>query len=165
MQVRSAITADAKRISSLIRELSGSFMLSSNGKGAKPFLDSIGEPAIRSYIAAKDFSYLIAEVGSELAGVVALRDKRHLYHLFVAQAHQGKGIGRGLWLMVKESALGAGNNGDFTVNSSLNAVPVYERFGFSPIGAKVEKNGVVFLPMQWISSKDGDRVFHQADNF
>lgn len=151
MQVRSATAADAKRISSLIRNLSGSLMHSPNGEGAELFLASVSEPAIGQCIAAENFLYLIAEVGSELAGVAALRDKRHLYHLFVAQAHQRKGIGRGLWLTVKAFALAAGNDGHFTVNSSLNAVLVYTRFGFAPSGAKVEKNGVTFLPMQWVA--------------
>ena len=94
-------------------------------------------------------------VGNELVGVVALRDNSHLYHLFVAQAHQGKGLGRSLWQSVKQAAFRAGNAGRFTVNSSLNAIPAYERFGFIPSGPKVEKHGVAFVPMQLVAAEDG----------
>jgi GNAT superfamily N-acetyltransferase len=148
MQVRSATEIDAGRISNLIYSLSGPFLLSPDGAGAEPFLKSINEQAIRGYVLASNFSYFVAEVEGELAGVVALRDNSHLYHLFVAQSHQGKGLGCSLWLRVKRAALQASNSGRFTVNSSLNAVPVYERFGFTPSGAKVEKHGVAFIPMQ-----------------
>ena len=155
MQVRSATELDAKRISSLVQRLSGPFLLSPNSEGAEQFLVSNRKSAIRSCIAADHFLYLIVEGGSELAGVVALRDKRHLHHLFVAPAHQGKGLGRRLLLMVKKAALEAGNGGYFTVNSSLNAVPVYGRFGFGSSGTKVEKNGVAFVPMQSIARENG----------
>ena len=146
-EARNATQADAAKISTLIRSLSGPFLVSPDGLGAGRFLDSITEQAVRSYISASNFSYLVAEIDSELVGVVALRDHSHLHHLFVAQAHQGKGVGRNLWLSVKLAAFRATNSGRFTVNSSLNAIPVYERFGFIASSPKVEKNGVVFLPM------------------
>jgi GNAT superfamily N-acetyltransferase len=154
MRIRAATDADANRISTLIHGLSGSFLLSSDGKGAESFFDSVSEQSIQSYIAASKFSYLVAEAESELTGVVAMRDNAHLYHLFVATAFQGKGLGRTLWLMVKDAALKAGNPGHFTVNSSLNAVPVYESFGFSPSGSKIETHGIAFLPMQLLSRED-----------
>lgn len=71
--------------------------------------------------------------------VIALRGNSHDYHLFVAQAFQRKGLGRSLWRRVYQAALEAGNNWRFTVNSSVSAVPVYERLGFVAIGSKVEK--------------------------
>jgi len=148
MQIRSATETDAKRISSLIHSLSGPFTVSPNGEGAEAFFASISEQAIRGYISAGNFSYLVAEVENELAGVVAMRDNCHLYHLFVAPAFQGRGLGRSLWLTVRKAALEAGNAGHFTVNSSLNAVSIYERFGFSPSGPTVETHGIAFLPMK-----------------
>jgi GNAT superfamily N-acetyltransferase len=158
MQVRSATEADAARISRLIHGLSGPFLLSPDGKGAEPFFESISEQAIRGYVSAGNFSYVVAEVEGALAGVVALRDNSHLYHLFVAQPHQGKGLGRSLWLKVKQAALQAGNGGRFTVNASLNAASFYERLGFSPVGPKVVSHGVAFLPMQLVvSESDGRR--------
>lgn len=153
--IRSATEADAGRISELIRSLSRPFMLSPNGSGAEQFLESISEQAIRGYVMAGNFLYLVAEVESELVAVVALRDNSHLYHLFVAPNYQGTGLGRSLWLLVKQAALRAGNAGRFTVNSSLNAIPVYERFGFVATSPKIEKHGIVFVPMQLVAGANG----------
>ena len=155
MQVRSATEADAERISSLIHSLSGPFFLFPDGSGAEPFLESLTEQAIRGYISASNFSYLVAELENELVGVVALRDNSHLYHLFIAQAHQGRGLGRSLWLLVKQAAIRAGNGGLFTVNSSLNAIPVYLSFGFIPSGPKIEKHGVAYVPMRLVVGENG----------
>jgi hypothetical protein len=49
---------------------------------------------------------------------------------------------------MQDHALRAGNPGVFTVNSSVVAVPVYERFGFVMAGARVEKNGGRYVPMK-----------------
>lgn len=57
MQVRSATVADAERISSLVRSLGRPFLLSQDGSGAEPFLESMGEHAIRGCIPASNFSY------------------------------------------------------------------------------------------------------------
>ncbi len=156
MRVRRATVADAQRISRLIRSLSGSFFLSPTATGAEPFLQSIGEQAIRGYISASNFSYHVAEAENEIVGLVALRDNSHLYHLFVSQDFQGKGLGRCLWQRVRQAALQTGNSGRFTVNSSLNAVPVYERFGFVATGATIEKNGVAFVPMELQQGQGAD---------
>jgi predicted GNAT family N-acyltransferase len=79
---------------------------------------------------------------------VAMRDNRHLYHLFIAPRFQGQGLARTLWNTVRLAALASGNPGHFTVNASLTAVPVYERFGFVANGEKVETHGIAFLPMK-----------------
>ena len=88
-----------------------------------------------------------AEADGALVGLVAMRDHSHLYHLFVAPAWQGRGLARALWQQVRQAALEAGNPGRFTVNASVNAVPVYGRFGFVATGPRVEKNGIAFVPM------------------
>jgi GNAT superfamily N-acetyltransferase len=43
---------------------------------------------------------------------------------------QRQGVARRLWDAARKAALEGGNAGSFTVNSSNNAVPVYEAFGF-----------------------------------
>ena len=148
MRIERASIDDAPRVSWLIRGLSESLFLLPNGEGAGPFLASISEAAIRSYIEAANFSYFVAEDESKLVGVVAMRDNSHLYHLFVEPSLQGKGFARQLWHFIKANAVQAGNLGKFTVNSSLNAVPVYESFGFKVSGPKVEMHGIAFQPMQ-----------------
>jgi GNAT superfamily N-acetyltransferase len=99
-------------------------------------------------VASPAYRYLVAEAEGRLAGVAAMRDDRHLYHLFIAPAAQGLGLARRLWTMLLEAALQAGDPGEFTVNSSLAAVPVYERFGFRAAGPRTEANGIAFVPMR-----------------
>ena len=148
MNIERATVADASRISALIRELSKPFLVSPSGEGAESFFAAISESAIHGYVSASNFEYFVAEVQGQLAGVVALRDNSHLFHLFVAESFQGQGLGTKLWKMVSARAIQSGNPGKFTVNSSLTALPVYEKFGFIASGPVVQTHGVAFQPMQ-----------------
>lgn len=147
MNIRPATIADAEAISALIVELSAPFYTSATRAGAEPFLASVSADSQRRNLSAPNFSYYVAESSGELVGVVALRDKSHLFHLFVAPQFQRAGLATRLWRIVKAEALAAGNPGQFTVNSSLNAVPVYERFGFVRKGDVQYMHGISFQPM------------------
>lgn len=72
-----------------------------------------------------------------------------LFYLFVDPVHQRKGFGRKLSELLRNRAIQAGHSGDFTVPSSLVAVPVYERFGFKVTGERIDKNGGAFVPMKY----------------
>ena len=97
-------------------------------------------------ITAQDFRYYIAQGADSVDGVIAMRNGCHLYHLFVrAQAH-GQGIARALWEHAKAQS---GRTGGFVVNSSLPAIPVYERFGFVAKAGPQTANGLVFVPMEY----------------
>lgn len=147
MLIRKARETDAAPAHRLIGALSAPFFVSADRAGAEAFLGSMGEPALRGFMAAANFDYRVAEADGALVGLVAMRDHSHLYHLFVAPAWQGRGLARALWQQVRQAALEAGNPGRFTVNASVNAVPVYGRFGFVATGPSVEKNGIAFVPM------------------
>ena len=149
MRIRTATVEDATGISELISELSKPFLLSPSGEGSEPFFASVSEAAVRGYISANNFAYLVAESSGQLAGVVAMRDNGHLFELFIAEQFQRQGLGRRLWELVKANAIQSGNPGEFTVNSSLPAVPVYQRFGFVVQGPVVQAHGIAFQPMQW----------------
>ena len=103
--------------------------------------------AIRGFI-VNGYRYHVAELNGELVGFVGVRDNKHLYHLFVTKSMQGRGLGRSLWQFAKEECLRNGNQGVFTVNSSRNAIPVYERFGFVQCASEQNSNGVVYNPMR-----------------
>ncbi len=148
MKVARAAIADAPGISALIRELSKPFLVSPCGEGAAPFFAAISPTAIQGYVSAGNFVYLTAKRGELLADVVALRDNSHLFHLFVAEPFQGQGLGHQLWHMVKAAAIQSGNPGKFTVNASLNALSMYEKFGFVANGSVVQTHGIAFQPMQ-----------------
>jgi len=79
--------------------------------------------------------------------LISIRENNHLYHLFVAEQYQRKGIAQKLWEKAKNDCLKSGNPGTFTVNSSNNAIAVYESFGFQQSEPTQELNGVLFNPM------------------
>jgi GNAT superfamily N-acetyltransferase len=148
MEIRRALITDAEAISRLIKSVAHYFTLHPQGLGAEAFLQGVEPRALARCITAPSFSYFVGLVDARLAGVVALRDHNHLYHLFVAQPFQGRGLSRKLWEHAKETALAAGNQDGFTVNSTPYAVPIYQRFGFKATGPRTEANGISFVPME-----------------
>jgi GNAT superfamily N-acetyltransferase len=148
IEYRIAQVGDAERIAALIRELAAKFILRDfSDEGKSRFLSDHTSMAVADRIRT-GFRYRIAECGGELVAVIGMRDWKHLYNLFVAEAFQGQGLGRALWEQAKAECLERGNPGTFTVNSSKNAVPVYERFGFLVASAVQDVGGVQFVPMK-----------------
>lgn len=119
-----------------------------DGAGAEEFFASVSAESERSYILAERYAFLVAEEDGRLAGFVAVRDRAHLYHLFVAPGYQRRGLARELWRRARAAAEADGPVGEFTVNSSLAAVPVYERFGFERTSGPVRTHGIAFIPMK-----------------
>lgn len=149
---------DAPAIAALIRSLAGPFLTSPDGTGADAFFESVSAAAIARYIASPNFDYRVrvedggdeavdGGVADRLVAIGAMRDGRHLYHLFVAPSHQGRGLARGLWTQLRDAAAARGHAGAFTVNASLNAQAVYARFGFVPSGEVQRVHGIAFRPM------------------
>lgn len=137
-------------MSDIVMSHRASMTVHPDGAGAERFLQSVSEEAIRGYVADARYRYLVAEHEGGIAGFIAMRDGTHLYHLFVAAAHQDQGIARRLWEKARTEALGAGASGEFTVNSSLAAVTVYRRFGFREAGPCRREAGIAFVPMRLV---------------
>ncbi len=148
LNIRSADIADAPRISELIITVAHYFSSDNDGGIAKWFLDSVLPSAVEGYIRNENYNYLVASSGRVLAGVISVRDKTHVHHLFVAPDFHRQGVAMRLWERAKADAVSAGNNEGFFVRSSEYAVAVYERFGFRVAGARAEKNGIAFVPMR-----------------
>jgi GNAT superfamily N-acetyltransferase len=103
---------------------------------------------LSTFIGRRDVVYLVAATSTtELVGAAAISGDQKVEHLFVDPAYQGIGLGRRLWEHLRDHALRSGNPGLFKVNSSLNAVPIYERFGFIIAAPKVEQYGGAYVPM------------------
>lgn len=147
MIFRAATSADAAAISALIRSLVGPSLVNADGSGAEPFWQSIATEATAGNIENSRYSYLVAMSDSELAGVIAIRDLAHITALFVALPCQRQGMATRLWVMASTQARQRGNQGIYTVNSALAAMPVYQRFGFVAVGAACRENGIRFQPM------------------
>ena len=148
--IRRGTIEDAERVSALLIALSEEFIVSEfTPKGRANFLAAHSPAVVRQRLAG-DYRFYLAEDGSDLVGVAALQANRHLYYLFVAKSHQGMGLARRLWSLVREDSTAQGNAGKITVNASNYAVAAYERLGFRRTGPRRERNGVLYNPMRFV---------------
>ena len=94
------------------------------------------------------FPYWVALEDGAMLGVAAVRPPTHIYHLFVRSDRQRSGIGRRLMNEALRFISDRCGRATVTVNSSLNAVDAYRRFGFRNAGNEVfDGSGVRFQPM------------------
>ncbi len=148
MQIRAATKADIRPISLLISSLVTEFILPTcTEQGAQILLKSMDQNSIEHYFDS-GYQYDIALIDNIIVGVVGIRDNSHLYHLFVAKSHQGKGISKTLWDHAKQQAIDNSNDGFFTVNSALNATELYLKWGFVPLSGIRERAGIKDIPMR-----------------
>jgi len=148
ISIRIAINSDVPGISHLLRSLSHTYIVSPDDPEVDKFFATLTEGAISTFIGRRDIVYLVAATSTtELVGAAAISGDQQVKHLFIDPAYQGIGLGRRLWEHLRDHALRSGNPGLFKVNSSLNAVPIYERFGFVVAAPKVERYGGAYVPM------------------
>lgn len=146
MAIRNASESDAEVISRLIASLAYYYCADTNADLPDWFANSITPQAVQQRIVDPAFDNYIYVEGDDIVGYIALQNDNHLYHLFVGEAQQGRGIARKLWQHVLQHS----DSKKFTLRSSLYAVPVYERFGFRSVGPAGEKEGIGFQPMEYL---------------
>jgi GNAT superfamily N-acetyltransferase len=152
--LRPARPEDAEAISGLIMSLARFFLADpDHPERAAAFFPTISPAGIAEKLASDRHRYHVAEVDGALAGIVGMRDGRHLAHLFVAEPFRGRGIATLLWETVRREARAQGNPGEFTLNSTRYAAPLYERFGFRATSAVRVADGIAFIPMQLVEAE------------
>jgi ribosomal protein S18 acetylase RimI-like enzyme len=147
MHIRSLVPDDIPAAAALLRRAAEEFILheSTPANGAI-FLAEQGEEGMRSFL-AKGFIYHVAEVDGELAGFIAVRERSHVYSLYVDKRFHRRGIARALWNVARAAAIGPGHPGFFTVNASNHALPFYASLGFVPT-APTQTGIVRYNPMR-----------------
>jgi len=65
-------------------------------------------------------------------------------------------ISRALWRQTIKEV----NTQEYSVNSSIYAIPVYEKFGFEKNGQELEVNGIRYQPMKLMSLPEVGLHFH-----
>jgi GNAT superfamily N-acetyltransferase len=148
MLIRPLEHGDIPAAARLLRSLALEFVVNeATTEEASTFLRENDEEGLRGFV-ERGYVYHVALIDGEVAGFVAVRERSHLYHLFVGRRWQRQGVARRLWDVARNAALADGNPGSFTVNSSNNAVPVYESFGFVRTAPMQCVRGICFNPMQ-----------------
>lgn len=97
---------------------------------------------------AESCVHLVAESGSDIVGVVLVKDFWNLCSLFVATEHHRKGIGRALALVAIERCRAVSPKRAIHLNSSPFAVTFYLALGFEPRESK-QPLPPGFVPMRF----------------
>ena len=91
---------------------------------------------------------LVATIQDKIAGMIEIRDHNHISLLFVDRQFQQRGISKELLRRALEICLQQEPKlAEVSVNSSPNAVQVYEKLGFYQKSPEQVKNGIRFVPM------------------
>jgi GNAT superfamily N-acetyltransferase len=148
INIRKSVASDAEKISELIHSFMHLFLVDPSGKGAEKFLQMITPAGLTELMALADVNYLLGEEDGVFCGVVAVRNNSHLQHLYIAPSYQSRGVGKYLWETARDQAIASGNEGQFTVNAVLSAIPFYQRMGFESVGDITLTGGLRCQPMK-----------------
>ena len=113
----------------------------------------MNEDAIKRYLLEGYCYHLADDDNNKIIGVIGIKNNSEIYHLFVDENHQGRGISRYLWELAKSNCFKNGSNGFFTVNSAVNAKQVYLKFGFLATDKITLNSGIKEIPMELYCSK------------
>lgn len=147
MNTRNADTTDAAAISDFVCKIAIEHIAPSlTEAGLEKLLDSMSANSTRQRI-DDGWPHICAFDGDALLGVVVVKPPTHLYHLFVRTDSQKSGIGKKLFLMADDWSTSVSGEPLATVNSSLNAIHIYNRLGFDSDGPIIDTDGVRYQPM------------------
>ncbi|SFK78311.1 GNAT family N-acetyltransferase [Methylophaga sulfidovorans] len=146
MNIREASIDDAIKIKDLVSSLSHFYFEDDNSILPSWFSDTLVISEFENRLKSDDFTNLVYILNEEIVGYISIKGSSHIYHLFVAENHQGKGISKELWNRV----ISTSGVDTYTVRSSIFAVPVYKSFGFKISGEMASKDGIKFQPMELV---------------
>ena len=147
MKIRLAEKSEAEAISRFVSELAVTHIGSTLQFGGLENLLRSMDVESTIMRMTDGFPHWVALEGGAIVGIAVVKPS-HIYHLFVRSDRQRSGIGRrlmneALWFISDRSG-----RATVTVNSSLNAVDAYRKFGFRNAGDEVvDGAGVRFQPM------------------
>ena len=144
MNIRKAKEDDAEQIKELVSGLSHFYLSASEESLPEWLLSSLELKEFKSRLKNNEFTNLVSERNGSIIGYISIKNKNYIYHLFVSQDHQRKGIAKKLWKKAKNLC----QSSTYTVRSSLYAVPVYENFGFTKSKEIETKDNLQFQTME-----------------
>lgn len=144
VHIRVAEKNDVVQISNLVASLSHFYLKNPKHELPEWFDQTLTTSSFSKRVEGSDYSNFVYEKEGEIIGYIAMKENSHLFHLFVSEKHQGKGLSRKLW----EFATSVCVSNVYTVRSSLYAIQVYKKFGFIESDVAGEKDGIGFQPME-----------------
>jgi GNAT superfamily N-acetyltransferase len=128
-------------------------------EGGREFLKYV-QPELFLRRSQKNHFVLLATIHGKLVGMIEILNNRHVSLLFVDKRFQKRGIGRellrrSLKICKLEIALKRSPElQEVSVNSSPNAIQIYEKMGFHQKVSEQVKNGIRFTQMVLELPKD-----------
>ena len=144
MSITTANMEDAEEISTLVASLSHFYLLNKQGSLPTWFCQTLTMAEFERRLSSDNYLNFAYRVKQNIVGYIAMKNKDHVYHLFVAENYQGRGIARQLW----EHAVNATQMTQYTVRASLYAIDTYKAFGFTISAEAANKDGMGYQPMQ-----------------
>lgn len=142
MNIRNANRDDMDNIRQLVLALSHFYLQDKDAELPAWFSASLSREEFSHRIESSDFENYLCENEMGVVGYIAIKNSSHLYHLFVAEDYQRRGVARALWQHARKNLEAV-----VTVRSSVFALPVYKKLGFVESGSLAEKDGILFQPM------------------
>ena len=143
--IRKAVKRDAKSLSQLAINLSHFYLKDKHAELPEWFAETLHINEFERRLENDYFTHFIAVQHDKIVGYITMRGENHLYHLFVAETAQGKGISRRLWEHISSTF----PSDTYALRSSIHAIPVYQRFGFTTHGEPGERDGICYQEMKF----------------
>ena len=117
-------------------------------EGVDSFRDFLADSLLRRMFLKGDYPVFIALDGEKQAGMISLRNKKHISLLFVEEGHHHRGIGRKLIECMEKYIRREYQESKITVNAAPYAVGFYHQVGFEDVAPQLSKDGIIYTPME-----------------
>jgi len=111
------------------------------------FEEDISKDSFEKRLKDKNYEHYIYTIDKKIVGFIAIKEKNHLYHLFVDKNFHKRGIAKKLFECVKTNM----NTTNMKVNASLYSIAVYKALGFKESGKQENYQGLDYQPMVYES--------------
>ncbi|MEH0155255.1 GNAT family N-acetyltransferase [Limibacter armeniacum] len=129
--IREMDSQDIPEVSKLILSVARKFNYNEYSYEGKSTFEAAHSPEGIHRLVKFCIKFFVLEKEGEILGVISIKEKKHLFQLYVKSTAHRKGYGARLW---NYSVQKLQMSGKVTVNASKYAVPFYKRLGFEPTG-------------------------------
>lgn len=117
-------------------------------EGIDSFREFLSDALLHRMFLTGEYPVFIALDRGKQAGMISLRNRKHISLLFVEEGHHHRGIGRMLTERLEEYSRREYGEKKITVNAAPYAVGFYRQIGFEDVSPPLFKDGIVYTPME-----------------
>lgn len=117
-------------------------------EGTKNFFNFVSSKELKQMFLIGEYPMFVAKDGNQVVGMISLRSGNHISLLFVEENYHRKGVGTSLMKQLIAFLKENTKYRSVTVNASPYGEPFYHQFGFVDIGKLLNKDGMIYTPME-----------------